>query len=391
MWIDRPRHSNWNGGPVAPVDVLFEFEGPSIFISRVGFSDYIFLKQDEDEEVDFYLASPVYEEEIQALKNGRLSLHGAVSPSETFLIAVDSSWNVIEFQRWDYSDFKNILPKKGLGLSRKFGVVPDTLEQANAWVSFKFEGEAMSRKSMPLSTLKSLIDDVSEVARAVLMPGALSSGRNSRFFDLQVAPVRFSSLLIAIEEPKIDEGGLQRSKETKLLSVSNLMSEAEDKSAKFLDELNTATSLVGRGNGMSDDEVETHFEILDRIAHIIPTGRNDLSKLQISHYNGGRTQIVSIDKSLGDKLLAARASVEAPTRTIVGVVTEVNDSSRTFIIKDASDRHTTVAPGARYELMVENKMNRIGRVLLVKGKLWERARRDYMMLTADPVDKSQRL
>lgn len=386
MWVDdRPFAKNWHGGPIEPSEVLYDFDGPAIFTSQIGPATLLFFKVAEYDEGDVFLAAPVDDEELTALRGGHLSIRGSMSHREAWVVEVDFDFVVRRYQEQSYREYEPLLPQNGVALYAKYGEVPDTIEQAEAFLSFKFESDLMTSLSMPLSVLKGRIDAVSEVVRDALLPERLAFGRKARFFDVDVAPLRFNSLLIAIKDPQIDELGLLTSKETAGFTAESLITDSEDRGAHFLAELDAAAALA-RKDTLTRDQADLHFELLDSIVGIIPTTKNDITRLQVGFRTDNGTKLVSIDKRTGDRLLAARKSIEAPIRDIVGAIIELNDDARTFIMKDAGGRQTTINPlFDRYQDMEERKLLRIGQRLKVTGKLWERTRRDYMILTKDVI------
>ncbi|MDY1010336.1 hypothetical protein [Sphingomonas sp. CFBP9019] len=384
MWIDgRPLLTKWHGGQVEPSIVLYDFDGPAIFTCNIGPATFLFFKVEEQDDGEVYLLAPIDDDELASLRGGRLSIRGAMSHREAWLALVDFDFNVVHYQEQSHEEYLHLLPENGIALYERFGEVADTLEQAEAFMSFKFESSVMSSVSMPLSVLKARVDAVSDVVRSALLPSRLSSGRKSRYFDPEVAPLRFNSLLIAIKEPQFDKTGLLSSKETQAFTPESLTLESEQKSAHFLSELEKTTKLA-RDERLTRQQANDHFEVLEQITSIVPTSKNELTRLQIGFRTSKGTKLVSIDKRTGDRLVEARLSIQAPVRTIIGSIIELNDDAKTFIVKDVAGRQTTVNPlSARYREMEARKLLKIGQSLKLKGKLWERSRRDYIILTVD--------
>ena len=159
MWVDAaPIHRDWHGGEVRVLETLYEFEGPIVFVARVGFNELLFAKRDEGEAFDFYLAVESDERTVAALKEGRLSLRGALDQSEAWLIESDLQ-AVNGFQNLREGQFDDLLPQPKVGLYSRFGLVPDTLEQAEALIAFRFVGPAVQGGSVPLSVLQDKIND----------------------------------------------------------------------------------------------------------------------------------------------------------------------------------------------------------------------------------------
>lgn len=388
MWLDnRPILTQWHGGPVTPTAILYELDGPAIFVSRAGPATLLFFKVAENEVADDFLVTQIDDNELQALRDGSLSIRGAMSHREAWITEVDFDFNVQRYQEQSYLEYRGLLPANGIPLYARHGEAADTLEQAQAFISFKFESDVMSSESMPLSVLKNRLDGVANLVRAALLPDRLNVGRKARFFDPEVAPLRFNSLLIAVKAPQFDEDGLLLSKDTAGFTSASLMTESEDKGATFVAELEETTNIA-LVDDLTRAQADAHFELLDSLVTIVPTSKNELNRLQIGFKTPQGKKFVSIDKRTGDRLVAARRSVVAPIRSINGVIIELNDDARTFIVKDASGRQTTINPLIeRYKDMADRRLLRIGQRLGVTGRLWERTRRDLMTLTkdADPL------
>lgn len=380
MWSSRrPVERAWNAGRVQPTEVLYEFDGPAVFAAMVGLSRFLFLKKQEGEESDCFLAAEVSIEKLEALKSGRISLRGALDSSMTFIIEADLDYNVVAYQRLDSDEVEDCLPPRGLALYSKFGEVPDSLEQANALLAFKFESDLMQNKSMPLSMLKSLIDDVSDVARKVIIPQVLMIGKLAREFELMVSPPKFSSLLIAIESAKIDRSALLKAKWDGVLDETQLADEAERLSGEFLLRLDRVRAIAEKSE-LSLTDANTHSDVLFEISDILPSDSNELRRLQISHQSKTGFNLISIDKEVGERLSNARKLIETPSATIRGIIIEVNDESNTFVVKSLSGRQVTIKPRlALYSEMVQAGRNKTGTHVTVSGRYTRRVRRDLLV------------
>ena len=212
LWTKSQIGTDWKSGPITPQDVLYEFDGPSIFVSQIGLTPFLFLKQEEEDGRELFLATSVSEDEIRSLKAGRISIRGLVHHKNAWLIEADWDYRVRRYQKQDYAEFEKYLPESGIGIASKFGCVPDNIEQANSFLSFKYESPEMSDNSIPLSVLKDLIDKTSRIIRQSLLPKNLQHGKKRKLLDFSVAPLKFASLLIAVKEPRFDTVALERRK-----------------------------------------------------------------------------------------------------------------------------------------------------------------------------------
>ena len=80
MWNgSHPIRTDWLTGTVHPQEVLYEMDGPVFFVATVGLSNYFFFKKAELEESDLFLACVAELAKVEALKEGRLSIRGALT------------------------------------------------------------------------------------------------------------------------------------------------------------------------------------------------------------------------------------------------------------------------------------------------------------------------
>jgi hypothetical protein len=380
----RPKHTDWQGGPVTPVDVFYELDGPVIFTAKVGLATMLFFKHDETDDAEIFIVAGIDEAELTALRKGRVSVRGALSYRNAWLVKTDHEFVVKVYQSHDYSSILPYLPPKGVGLSANFGLVPDSMEQAESLLAFKFVGKSMTEESMPLSVFKELVDNVSSLVRHTLLPKALQKGRNNRFFDVQIGPPKFASLLVSIKELDFDSEGLREFKNTKNLIPQALREESAQLGEDLWKSIVETSELADRGD-LELEQARVHKDILDHIANLVPSSDNDLDSLEVSYHGNDGTKVITIDEVSGDRIIQAGQLEGMEQKLLTGVVVEVNGDARTFIIKDTLDRQTTVNPKWRvFQELEKNDALRRGVVMKIKGLHWKRTRRDYMMTDEYP-------
>lgn len=376
---NRPVQTDWQGGTITPSEVLFEVDGPTIFTAQVGLSKFLFSKHDETDDAEIFVAAALEDADLAALRAGRISVRGALSYRNAWLVKADFDYVVQNYQAHDFSSIEPYLPPKGLGLSAKFGVVPDSIEQAESFLSFKFVGQSMTEESMPLSVFKELVDNISTLVRHTLLPKALQKGRNNRFFDVKIGQPKFASLLVSIKGFDFDAAGLRDFKNTKHLEPELLRQEAVELGDDLWKSIEETSAMADQG-GLELEEARLHSAFLDHIAHLVPSSDNDLERLEISYRGGARPRIVTIDQASGDRLIQAGQLDGIDRKSIIGTVIEINGDARTFIVKDDLGRQTTVAPKWRvFEALEKNDALRRGVVMQITGAHWRRTRRDYIV------------
>lgn len=381
---NRKVQTNWQGGPITPSEVLYEVDGPTIFTSRVGLSNFLFFKHDETDDSEIFIAAAVSDADIAALRDGRISVRGALSYRDAWLIKADHEYAVERFQPHDFTSIEPFLPPRGIGLSPSFGTVPDSLEQAEALLSFKFIGRSMTEDSIPLSVLKELVDGVYSFVRQTLLPKDLQKGRNNRFFDVKVGPPRLASLLVSIKGFDFDAVGMRNFRNTKHLEPELLRQEALELGGNLWRSISETSSLANQGE-LELPTAQRHSAFLNHIAQIVPSSDNDLERLEISYHGTDRPQIITIDQASGDRLIHAGQLEGIQEKSLRGSIVEVNGEARTFIVKSAMGRQTTVAPKWRvFEELERNDVLRRGVAMEITGRHWLRKRRDYMVTDEYP-------
>lgn len=379
MWHpNRPILTNWNAGEIIPRDILFEVDGPTIFTAVIGITIFLFFKRDELHDAEIFIAAPVSQHEIELLKNGRVSVRGVLSYREAWLIQTDLDYQVTKFQEHVYETIEALLPPKGLAIAAKFGTVPDSVEQAEAYLGFKFVSKSMTSRSMPLSVFKGLVDDVSNLVKSALLPHSLAKGRNNRFFDVEIREPKFASLLITISEPRFDQVGLREHEPTRHLQSASLSKEATLLGEELWSSLETTARLAEAGE-IAQEIAQAHRNALKQIKTIVPSEQNDLERLELTFHRAQATQVLSIDRKIGDRLLRAERGVDGDRRSIEGTIVEINGEAHTFIIKNLAQRQTTC--GLPYEIfaqMERDGLMRRGQRLRITGTFWKRTRRDYI-------------
>jgi hypothetical protein len=299
-------------------------------------------------------------------------------------VKADHDYVVQNFQAHDYSSIEPYLPPKGVGLAASFGVVPDSIEQAESFLSFKFVGQSMTEESMPLSVFKELVDNISSLVRHTLLPKALQKGRNNRFFDVTIGQPKFASLLVSIKGFDIDSEGMKEFKKTKHLVPEQLRQEAVELGGDLWKSISETSELAIKGE-LELEKARLHSVFLDHIANIVPSSDNELERLEISYHGTNRPQVITIDRASGDRLIQAGQLEGIQQKSLRGVVVEINGDARTFIIKNEFDRQTTVAPKWRvFEALEKNDALRRGVVMEITGPHWRRKRRDFMVTDVYP-------
>ncbi len=385
MWQNwKTGKQDWDLGNLSPDEVLYYLDGPAIFTCRIGFSTYLFFKSDELDTGDYYIAAPITQDELQALKDGRLSVRGALSQPTIWLLQLDFDLRVKRYEEKREAEVRTLLPKSGVPLFSKFRTAPDSPAQTDAFFAFKFLGDKLSEKRMPFSTFKNLVDNVHDLVRGALTPPSLSAGYDRRFMDFAVRQPEFASLLIAIDRPTIDAKQLRARARTRNLDPDAVAQEVRDRSRAFAEQVERAVNFATTGR-LPERFAAENFAFLQKISNILPASGSDISKLQFSSNANGAQTFVEIDAAAGDRI---RGVVEGDGHSkiyITGVVTGIIGKSNTFRIDTDFNREVTCQLDKRqFDELLEQDRLKYGVRIGVKGRYRKRDFRDWMEVEGSP-------
>jgi hypothetical protein len=385
MWDEsKPVLSKWPSGRIEPEEILFEFEGPAAFTAFVGLARFFFFKFDEGDTGDLFLGTPIADGELRALKEGRISVRGVFSQETVWLIEALPNLSVRKFQEQRYNRAARLLPPNGVALPSGKGEVPDTLEQAEALLAFKFVGQNMTTEAMPLGIFKGIIDNIHELIRKNMTPVQLKQGRDNRFFDVKMGEPKFASLLLSIRTPDFDEDGLRENRRTKNLSPELLREDALERSEELWQSIR-ATAETAKQRELTSEEIVRYRELLDQLVEILPSTSNDLESLEVSFRGNQGTSRVSINRESGERLVRAQQSSRFHRKTLVGTIVEVNGESFTFILKEPNDRVTTCAiPWKTFEDLDARGLMKRGARIKIVGDYNPRTYRGYLWSESPP-------
>ena len=376
---------DWDLGRVVPDDVLYYLNGPAIFTCRIGLLTYLFFKSDEFEDGDYYIAAAITDRELSALKDGRLSVRGALNQSHCWLLQTDFDLNVVRYEEKPERELKAFLPKPGVPLLGAFGTAADSVNQTDSLFSFKFYGAELSEEGMPFSTFKGLVDRVYDVVRNALTPASLSGGRDRRFMDFPLRQPEFASLLIAIDNPTLDAAQLNSRERTRNLDPDAVVKEAHERGRTFADQVERTIDLAMAGR-LTEQFASDNFAFLQQIVDILPTTDGDVSRLQFSsNLNEGQV-FVEVDAAAGDRIRQSVQIVERRNVYISGQITAVLWKSKTVRVQTEYNREVTCQLGYTQfdELVVSGRLN-IGVRIGLNGRYTTRDVRDWLKVEGDPI------
>jgi hypothetical protein len=235
---------------------------------------------------------------------------------------------------------------------------------------------------MPLGMLTALVNKTHEAARRILLPPNLL-GLKSATIDFHVAPPKFSSLVLALQNPVFRTKVIQK----RLASddgPEQLTSEIQTNSSEFVDNITELSESANKGE-ISLAIAQERFASLEQIRSIVPTERNKLSELAITSNTDEKRSLVVVSHETGDKIIRARKLIEAHPVTDHGRIIQINDKRYTVVYQSVRGNEVTFTMEAdAFNAMAAEDQLKLGNRIRSVGYLERRARRDSLTLTEPP-------
>lgn len=384
MWsINEQALPPWTRDSIVPHEVLYEFNGPLTFTVSFGLFDALFHHVGNRGNSSFYAVVQISQEALGALRSGALSVRGALSCRTIWIVDLDAALVVRRYWVCDQDDFpEKLMPARNVPLFASMEEAPDSLEEANAYFSIAFRGERLANRSVPFNLLKSLIDDSYEAARRLLSP-AFMAGAKSATFDFPARAVA-GSLILALDEPRINDFYLKRRTAEAPLSVEDAQASFMKQRDLFFEETAELVEKASAGH-LSDSLAEERFALLDNLQQIIPSDQSRIESVVFSAREGDSVLSVSVNERAGTAMHRAFKRIEKQAVTDVGRVEIVNSPSRTFVYRSSRGKQVTCSiPPDVFKLLEESGKLQIGAIVRVKGHLTKRPQRDQMTSDGQP-------
>jgi hypothetical protein len=341
--IDQsPEISGAVGIDLTPVRTLYHFDTPLMFRARIGLSDVICYKLEEIGENDLYLACATDDAHVEALIAGRISLRGALDRDRYWILEAN---NFSSLRAWNVSRRElpeDFLPEPRVGLFARFGEVPDSLEQADAFLAFKFTGPGLVRDRISFRQFKQLVDTVHDTIHKLLTPPSLSGSRTGNLFDFTIGQPQLASLLIAVQEPTVNAEAIARRQRVPIDGVASGIREGIAAGRdEFISKVVEMNALSGSNAGYRSF-IEDNYEIASALLELAPTedSAHDAVEFTAPGLSGPEVSVV-VDRSVSLNLRQAFQDVSYFSRTITGRIFLVNARGRTFVLESEDGRQVT--------------------------------------------------
>lgn len=384
MWsVNRPFEQPWSEQPIEPQQVLYEFDGPLTFTSKVGFFDALIHKIGQKGEAHYFLASETNYEIVNALKAGELSVRGALNNDRYWILQTSDDLKVLKYWQCPHDQFpEHLLPMRGTPLYSYMKSSPDTLAQAQAFFAMAFSGDELRYGEAPFSLLKLLVDRSFEAVRRVLSPVFLTGAKSSTFdFPVRAVP---GSLILALGEPLINPYRLRQRISDTSVAADNAAEYFNYQRENFFDEMSELVDQASKGD-VRDSLAEERFSLLDNLQHIIPSDQNRIETVQFTAKKVAGVRSLIVNETSGSRMHRAFKRIERQPISENGKVEIVNSTSKYFVYRSTRGKQVSCyIPPNTFDQMVGDGLLRNGIVVRVRGVLSKRPNRDLLISTEEP-------
>lgn len=392
MWsIDSKPDKKLEISKILPEEVLYYFDEPLIFTSKIDERVIISLKFDEEDQNSLYLCSVSSYRIINALKEGKISLRTVISQPWVWVIEADSNFDVVRTWRTEMSEIdEECLPEAHTGLYPSHGHVPDVLPNLSAekpHLSVYFYGSSLGA-GMPLGILKDLVEETYGSLKSLFLTvfdqyiqsGAITENNASRLLSIPVRPPQAASLSIEIDRPEVNSIFL---KEKSNIDLKEIQKEFNNITISFLNELQDL-------NNYSKDRKEGIFNVspysfvLSHIISILPDARSSFEKVEISGEISPTERVrVTFDLTEGQIIRDAYRKTLVGFKKIQGDIIELSLRSDSFIIRRSDNGREVTCVASNEQVSALSLSNQRIKVI-VYGDFENRKRRDK--ITVDKIE-----
>jgi len=361
---------------LVPGEVLYWFDEPLVFTSRIGIADYVFVKIDESALGDIFLGAQCTARELFALKNGDLSIRGAIGHAEAYVFETKGDWKVSRFWETCVAEFSEAeLPESGVGIDPEIEWCADSIEQVDSFFAVRLAGGELKSSTISLKDLRNFTSNFYDLVRDFISP--LEFARRRDVITYEAYEPAFGSLIFSIKHPVINTEKIDvRDGE----AASKELQRRRDELLKGLEWLD---KLDLRGE-LDPNERFALIDLVEGINALLPDEEGKFAKLEISYNHGKALKHHVIDAEKASEYRARLAKIKAERVSITGMVEITNSRSNTFVVRASSGRQVTVTtdPGTFANLLFQGMSN--GAKVTATGTYQRRERRD--LLSADSVN-----
>lgn len=361
---------------LTPTTVLYDLDGPVLYVSANRLLSLLCLKVDEGSSTDTILVSTVSQQIVDALRGGRLSVRGAfLSSDNAWLVDADPDFTIINSQPVQVDELEDgLLPMSGFGLAPSLGnSLPDILVDPRAIFSIYMRGEAFDEGKIALSKLKRSITASGNIIRKVLLPEGLR-GVSPKTFDPIVSEPAFASFSISVMDTSFNIKNLQKNLKRKDFSDEDLRLLMNDGISSFMERVEDLRSRSVASN-IADVGL---FDIYDTLSEIMPSLETGIESVSFIA-PGATKKEVAIRADEGVVIESVYGLRDQERSSLSGYIDQITDKSSAIRINRVNGKDIRCEfSDDHFRDIRDNENFRIGCFATVSGLFIERDKVDLL-------------
>jgi len=343
-------------GDLKPLEILYEFDGPRIFLSEVAAGEVLCFLADDDGKHFRFIASPTNKNIIDKLKNGLQTLRDTLN--QPWVWFIDLTYDGIPQAAWKgtLADApEDVLPEKGLMLWPHLEPI----------FALRAIGDGLSEGNVPISVIRQVIEGATTSLKKIANSVFEESKRQGRkantirqFYDLPTLGFAYNSFEAAFRVPETQQSPLSLTESEEVVAVFSKIGEKLETAFDWaLDEKTRQASGP------------LPIELLEALEKLIPPKTGIVRSIEVrgkffpnpvARYCLTRETSNTVRKAL----VAARASQERIVK-VQGLVREFDKDNFSFSLRNTDDgkEHSCLFPPEFFDDLIE-AFNNDGRVTI---------------------------
>ena len=300
-WRKIDRHSF---GRLDADELLYEFDGPRVFTVRDGNGELnLVYWSDEDAQKTHYVAVPTSTAIVDALKNGRISVHDALNQPRCWLCLVKHDGEIESVYSGAYELIpEDCRPAKGTMLWSSLEPI----------LTLRAIGDNITAGMVPGSVIRTCVESVQKTFKFLseyVLGQTPQAGRPDEFlrklFDLPTQRIAFSSFEISFRVPLEDRNlftanGLKSPEAETMEKVGSLLNKG----------LNWLNSDAGEEGIFSPENPDEGSVLLRALKELTPSSHGSIEQLElrgsILGSRSGPVVLQRMDRQRGNKVISNR-------------------------------------------------------------------------------------
>lgn len=317
--------------PFEPAEVLYEFDGPRIFILKDAEGEMnLAYWSDEDQQICRYVVVPTTTRILDALRKGSISVFDALNQPRCWLCDVTHQGVLSACQRLEFDAVpRDSLPAIGAML----------LPSLEPLLTLRAVGAEIVPGQIPGSVIRACVEGVQKAFKVLseyVLGQESQAGRPDdflrRLFDLPTQRLAYASFEISFRMP-IEEMNLFTASGHKSLEVETL----EEVGTLLNKGLKWLTTAAGEEGVYSPENVDESAVVLRALKELTPSSQGSIERLELKgQLIGPRTLPIVLERTARQRVNAAIRSraMEPQLVDLEGRIRELDKDRLSFELRE---------------------------------------------------------